>query len=397
MLLYLILALLSGILAGTITGLTPGIHINLIASFVIASTFLTNLPPTILLIFIISMAITHTFLDFIPSIYLGAPDEDTGLSILPGHQLLMKGKGHEAVILTLQGSVIAVASLILIIPLFIFIIPIVYPFINQMMAFFLIWISLFLLFHEKESRLLATLIFILAGFLGIATLNISIEQPLLPLLTGLFGSSTIIYSIKSKTIIPQQIIEKIKIQKSDLIKPAIATTIISPICALFPGLGSSQAAIIGAEVTRNLKQEQFLALLGSVNTLIMSTSFFILYILEKSRTGAANSISQLITLEPSHLKIIILTIFAATIISTLLTIKISKIFAKNISKINYTKISIVILSLLIIIILKFSGFLGLLIFTVSTFLGLTCIELGVRRGLLMGSLLIPTILFYLPF
>ena len=33
-----------------------------------------------------------TFIDFIPSIFLGCPDTDTELSILPGHELLKKGE-----------------------------------------------------------------------------------------------------------------------------------------------------------------------------------------------------------------------------------------------------------------------------------------------------------------
>ena len=53
------------------------------------------------------MAITHTFIDFIPSIFLGAPDEDSVLSILPGHKLLLKGYAYTGIILTLYGSATA--------------------------------------------------------------------------------------------------------------------------------------------------------------------------------------------------------------------------------------------------------------------------------------------------
>ena len=89
------LAIILGIIAGCITGLIPGIHINLIASFLVSiSAYLTIIsPPITFVIFVVSMAITHTFIDFIPSIFLGAPDNDAALSILPGHNLLLKGKG----------------------------------------------------------------------------------------------------------------------------------------------------------------------------------------------------------------------------------------------------------------------------------------------------------------
>ncbi len=394
MLIQLILFLILGIIAGTITGILPGIHTNLIA-VILLPTFLSIPNPLTAVIFITSMALTHTFIDFIPSIYLGAPDEDTALGVMPGHRFLLKGRAHEAVLLTLIGSSSAILILLLITPVFIFIIPKIYPFINRMMSFFLIWISIFLISKEEQSKILALIIFILAGFLGIASLNLPIQNPLLPLLTGLFGSSTLIFSISQKTKIPKQKIGKLIITKKQIIKPAVTTAIISPLCSFFPGLGSSQAAIISASLT-DLTKKQFLILLGSINTLVTATSFITLYIINKSRTGAASAIQQLTTLTPTNLIYIIITIIIASAIAIPLTIKISKIFAKNIHKINYTLLSISILTILTATIIIFSGFLGLITFLTATALGLTTICIGIKRSHLMGSLLIPIILLYLP-
>ncbi len=386
-----------GILAGTFTGLIPGIHINLVASIFFTSVFLSGIPGEKILIFIVAMAITHTFIDFIPSIFFGAPDEDTGLSALPGHKFLLKGLGHEAVTLTVLGSSIAIISLIFLIPFFFLIIPKIYPFINQMMAWFLIWISVFLIFNEKESKSNSFIIFSLAGFLGIASLNLPLNQPLFPLLTGLFGSSTLIYSLKTNAKIPEQTIDKPNISKKELIKPSIITILISPICGLLPGLGSSQAAIIGSTMTRKLNREQFLILLGSINTLIMAISFITLLVLGKSRTGAANAISKLDILKENIIVPITLTIIFTSIIAIIITIKLSKFFSKKIHKINYSKISLMILIFLTIIVFIFSGIFGLITFIIATILGLTATEIGVRKGFLMGALLIPTIIFYFPF
>ena len=395
--LELIIPLFIGILAGIFTGIIPGIHINLVAISVLSLAFISNLPITTLLIFITAMAITHTFVDFIPAIFLGAPDEDTALGILPGHKFLLDGHGHHALKLTLLGSLIAITALIFIIPFFIFLIPKIYPFLRQMMAFFLIWIVIFLIYNEKESRIKAILIFSLAGFLGLAALNLDIKQPLLPLLTGLFGTSTIIHSIKSRTTVPKQKIEKLNINKKELIKPTLATIFISPICSFFPGLGSSQAAIIGSEITGKLNREQFLIFLGSINTLVMSVSFVTLFLVQKSRTGAAFAISQITQLSMTNLATILITILISAIISIPISITISKLAAKHIHKISYTKISILILIFLIIIITYFTGILGFITLAVATILGLTCIEFQTRRGFLMGAILIPTIIFYLPF
>jgi len=395
--LNLILPLVLGILAGTLTGLIPGIHINLVAISLLSLTLIQNLPTTTLLIFIIAMAITHTFLDFIPSIYLGAPSEDTSLSVLPGHELLLDGQGHNAIKLTLIGSAIAIISLALIIPVFILVIPKIYPLIQRMMGILLIWIALFLIYNEKNGKLKATLIFILAGFLGLTTLNLNVQNPLLPLLTGLFATSTLLHSIKSKTILPEQKIEKLDIPKSHLVKPTIATILISPVCSLFPGLGSSQAAIIASELSGKSTREQFLILLGSINTIVMSVSFLTLILFQKSRTGAAFTLSQITNLTTQHLPLILTTTAISALISIPIALYISKTTAKNIHKIPYTKLSTITLVFLIIIITYLTGLLGLLILATATALGLTCIEFGTRRSFLMGAILIPTIIFYLPF
>jgi len=397
MLIELIIALLLGCTMGTFTGLTPGIHINLIAALLLTSTFLLSFNSSLLIAFIISMAITHTFTDFIPSIYLGAPDEDTGFATLPGHEFLKMGNAHKALTLTLIGSVIAIASLIIIIPFFIFIIPKIYPFIQKMLAWFLIWISIFLIYHEKPNHTKAFIIFALSGFIGVASLNMPLSQPLLPLLTGFFATSTLLYSIKSRPKIPKQNIEKNSIQKSQLIKPTLATILISPVCSLFPGLGSSQAAVISTQAVKNISKEQFLILLGSINTLVMATSFITLATLSKTRTGAASALAQITTITSANLLLILISILASSILAIPLTLWLSKLFAKNISKFNYNKISIFIFILLVILNAYFTGLLGLAVLTTSTALGLTAMKMNVRKGLLMGSLLIPTIIFYLPF
>ena len=293
MLIQFIFASLFGIFAGTITGLIPGIHINLVATTILVLITSTQFSTLELIIFITAMAITHTFIDFIPSIFLGAPDEDTGLGVLPGHEFLLKGQGHQAIKLTTLGSSIAIILLIFIVPTFIFTIPKIYPFIERMLGIFLIWIVILLILQENKSRIKATIILLLAGFLGLASMNMNIQQPLLPLLTGLFGASTIINSIKMNTKIPLQKIEKIEITKKDLIKPTLATILVSPICSFFPGLGSSQAAVTSSKIAGDLTKEQFLILLGSINTLVMSVSFVTLFLIQKSRTGAAAAISQI--------------------------------------------------------------------------------------------------------
>lgn len=415
MLIQIVVALIIGIIAGCITGLIPGIHINLIGVILVSLTasLFISISPVYLVVFITAMAITHTFIDFIPSIFLGCPDTDTELSILPGHELLKQGKGYEAVLLTLKGSCAAVGNLaaigiIAILALFFILgtnffqltppfptVTKIFEIIKVLTPGLLVLVSFFLISLEKK-RFSALIVFLLTGILGLSVLNLpSIKEPLLPLLTGLFGGSMLIMSIKNKIQIPKQTLVKPKLTKKKISKPLLGALIASPLCSFLPGLGSGQAAIIGNTISQTDKKG-FLVLLGATNTLVMGFSFIFLFLISKTRTGAAAAIQEIIGILSGKLLILILAIVIISgIISFFLTKVLAKFFSQKIAKINYITLSIITLGILIIVISIVSKFTGLLVLAASIFTGIYCISLGVRRTNMMGCLLIPTLLFYL--
>lgn len=402
MLLELGIALIIGVIAGTITGLTPGIHINLVAASLIAFSafFLTFANPLALVVFIVAMSITHTFADFIPSIFLGAPDEDTSLSILPGHSFLNEGKGYHALVYTLYGSISSMVIILIFTPLFIIFLPKVYEFFTPVIFFILLLTSLFLIFTEKGGILKALIIFFLAGFFGIASLNNNIQDPLLPMLTGLFGGSSLLLSIKKKIHLPKQEIPKlreIKMEKREWGRSFLASFIAAPLCSFLPALGSGQAAVLGSSLIEDIERKEFLFLLGAINTVVMGLSFITLYSIEKSRTGSAVAVGKLLELSSKDITVVIIAILFSAFLAFSLTLLIGKFFARNISKISYPMLSFIIICMLIFIVFIFSGFLGLLVFATGTFTGLVAIHFGVKRIFLMGCLIIPTLLIYWPF
>ncbi|MFA5258936.1 MAG: tripartite tricarboxylate transporter permease [Candidatus Pacearchaeota archaeon] len=402
MLIEILLAFIAGTLMGVFTGLIPGIHINLVAFFLltISAILLPFFPPISLVIFIVSLSITHIFIDFIPTIFLGAPNEDTSLSILPGHEMLIAGQGYEAVMLSVFGALIGVILLIPLIPLFIIFLPAIYPYIQRIIPLILIMIILIMILFEK-NKILTLFIVLLSGFLGYSSLNLNLKDPLLPLLTGLFGSSSLVTSITQKTTISKQEIISIKNilgknKISSFIKCIFASLIASPLCSFLPALGSSQASAVGSYVIGKLNKKEFLILVGIVSTLVMSLSFVTLYLINKSRTGSAVAVSKLIPLlSQSDLALITLIIIISAVFSFVISILIAKYFSKIITKISYSKLSLFILTFLTLIVIIFSGIIGLIIYVTSTALGILCILLGVKRTSLMGCLLIPTILIYL--
>ncbi len=398
MLLHLLIAIVSGILAGIITGLTPGIHLNLVAllAFSFSATLLQITSPIVIMAFIIAVAITHTFLDFIPSCFLGAPEESTVLSILPAHRLLLKGRGYEAVKLTVIGSLLGLIIIIVITPFLLLFVSSIYPKITTYMAYILIVSTIFLLLREK-NKVWALITFLAAGILGIAVLSLkTLNQPLLPMLGGLFGISSLVLSINTKVKIPEQKITQIKVKPKDTAKAMSSGLFASVLTGLLPGVGPGQAAIIASSIFKKWSTEAFLILVGAINTMIMILSFIALYTIDKARNGAIVIISKMIeTFTINHLILIIAISLIVGAIATVLAIKIGRIFANLITKINYKYLCILIIIIVTITTFIFSSFLGLLVLLISTFIGIIPASLGIGRNHLMGCLILPVILYFL--
>lgn len=121
--LEIIIGTILGALTGVFTGIIPGLHINMVATLLLSfSGFVVNF-PLFWMCFIIAMAISHNFFDFIPSIFLGAPEEGNSLSALPGHKFLLEGRGLEAIKLASIGCLGGIIISLVLYPVFITLLP----------------------------------------------------------------------------------------------------------------------------------------------------------------------------------------------------------------------------------------------------------------------------------
>lgn len=392
MFIEIIIFLTLGVFVGTFTGLIPGIHINLVGAFLVSASFLSIINPIYLVVFIVGLTISHTFVDFIPSIFLGCPDTDSALSSLPGHKLLAEGDGYKAVMLTAYGGLYSLIIVVIFTILFLNINFEFYNSLTKIIPYILILVLFIMIFTEKK-KINTIVVILLTGILGVCVLNLpNLKEPLFPLLTGLYGSSMIFLSIKNKTVIPPQKIEKPKIK---FFKPLMGSAIASPLCGFLPGLGSGQAAVLGNSIVKT-DDKGFLALVGATNIVVMAISFLAIYLISRMRTGSAVAINQLIgEMTINLLILIIVCVIFSGIISFFITEFISRKFANKINKINYSGLSIGTLIFLSFMILVISGFLGFFVFVISTLTGIYCIKQNVKKTNMMACLIIPTIILYL--
>ncbi len=396
----LIIALIIGIIAGTLTGLAPGIHINIISAglvSIVAGGAFSSIPIIALVVFVVSMAITHTMIDFIPSVFLGAPEEDSFLAVLPGHELLLEGKGYEAVVLLLKGAMIGVGIATFFSIVFVLFLPTVFSFVEGIIGYILILVSLYLILSE-ESFVHGGIVFLFAGFLGLISFRLPVEEPLLPLLTGLFGISGLVVSMRSRvSLAHQQILntKDIRLPRRVFWKNVFAASIAGPLCSFLPGIGSGHAATLGSSFGGE-DRRGFLFLVGALSTIVMGLSFVTMYAIGKTRTGASAAVLDLLQkISISDLIIILSVVVISGGIAYAGGLFFARLLSKYVSQIRYSLLSLIVIVLLILVVAWLSNVYGLFVLITGSSLGIYAIVSKTRRIQLMGCLLIPTIVWYL--
>ena len=396
--LELAIVILFGIFLGVICGVIPGLHPNAVSVILITTSplLLRYLSPIELAALIVTVAVSNSIIDALPSIYLGAPDADSNaMNVLPGHKMLLEGKGHEAIVLTVTGSLLGLIFAIVSIPPLIILLKSGYPLIRSYLAFIIMGVMAFLILREK-NKIWALIIFLLSGILGIATINLQIKEALFPLFSGLFGISTIILGLKNNVKIPKQEDTVIDIKKRSAFK-AVATSLVSgSIVSMLPGLGSAQGAILGSSIVKEKDLKSFLIMVGGISTIDFIISFVSIYTLDKARNGSIVAISKIMeSFTINDLIIFIAIALVAGGISTIVTMKMSKFSSSYISKINYKLLSVTIIMGITIAVGIISGFIGLIVLLTAIFLGMLPDLKGTGKSHLMGSLILPVILFFL--
>jgi putative membrane protein len=193
--------------------------------------------------------------------------------------------------------------------------------------------------------------------------------------------------------LPEQKITKSKIKKEEIFKALGLSIFSSSLVSFLPGVGSSQAATI-ASMFKKISEKTFLILLGMINSMTMLLSFVALYAINKPRSGVAVFVGKFLpNISLNQLYSLFIVALIVSIMAFLMTILIAKNFSRFISKINYKKLCLVILIFLIILTPIISGWLGLIVLAVGTSLGIYCSFIGIKKIFLMGSLLLPVIIW----
>jgi len=288
------------------------------------------------------------------------------MALLPGHKLLKKGHGIEAVKFSVLGSIFGIIGGVLLIPVFLITFPPLFLLIRPWL-FWLLLILIIILFARDSWW--AIVAFLLAGLLGIIVLD-SVRDPLFPLLSGLFGASGLLLSLFDKFEVPSQFdTDVLRIRKAPLFTSVLTGVLAGSIVTLFPGLGPSQAAALSQ--IKRIKSLRYLVLTGAMGTVDVLISLVTFFAINKSRNGAVVVIEQMIgTISKSALFSMVSAACIAAGLAAIAAIFISKWYALLFETIDYLWISSAVLLLLLIMSLILSGWLGVLVFLTATATGL---------------------------
>jgi putative membrane protein len=417
-------SLIVGIVVGAIAGLLPGVHVNNTSAILLGMTPMLvamGVPALYVALTIVVSTVSQSFLDILPSIFLGAPDEATVMAVLPGHKMLLEGRGLEAVRLSAIGSGLAIPiSLLMILPLSFFFKTFDRP-IQAYMGFILLGISALVVLSNRglgpfpglsdriKAIAFAASIFLICGLLGVVAFSIepllsplvNVSEPtmLLPLLSGLFGAPALILSLNSESKIPLQYRTSISLSGEDVMKGAITGTAAGALVSWFPAVSTGVATTITGLFSKksDWDEKRYLVSVSGVNTANAIFSLVALYVIMHPRSGAVAAAQTVLggTIDFGTFMLFIVAICATGALSYVLTLAIGGSATSIFSKVNYQLLNRSVLAFLAMMCLALTGILGLITFAISAMVGMAPHILGVRKTCLMGVLLVPCIMYFM--
>lgn len=394
----IVIGTLLGVLLGTISGLIPGVHVNTLAGALLGVQILLLdvLGPFALAGTLFAALITHTFVESIPSTFLGIPDADTSLSVLPAHALCMEGNGEEAVRTAALGSACAMVIAVPLSVLCFLFLPALQPFFDWGIGILVIAVIGYMIVMS-ESPGWALAIFTVSGLLGAFTLHYAFlswhtiggeTAVLMPLLTGLFGISVLL--VAAQGALPAQHFLGLRVDTKTVAKSSVLGTLAGVAVGWLPGLSTATAngalaSVIGYEKDRRA----YILATSAANTANAFIGLAALFALSRMRNGVMVALAELPL--PSMSELMIVGIIAACL-AYVITVGLSR-FAGRLNGINGRLLNRCVILFVVALCIIFTGPFGLVILILATVLGLVPHLANVSRVYCMGAIMVPVILY----
>jgi putative membrane protein len=394
----ILLGVLLGVILGTISGIIPGVHANTLAGVLLSlqAALLAILGPVALAGALFAALITHTFVDAVPSTFLGIPEADTSLAVLPAHALCLEGNGEEAVRIAALGSA---CSMVIAVPLSILcflLLPALQPYFDWWIGILLI-ASVGYMIVTSEAPGWALGIFAVSGVLGAFALHYTFlswhtlagsSAILMPLLTGLFGISVLLTA--SQGSLPAQHFSGIRMEDKEVVKYSLLGTIAGVAVGWLPGLSTASAnGVLASVIGYEKDQRLYILATNAANTANAFIGLAALFALSRMRNGVMAAIAEIPL--PSMSQLMVAGTLAACA-AYLITILLSR-SAHHLNGIDSQILNRVVMAFVLLLSIILTGPFGLCILILATLVGLVPHLVNVPRMYCMGAIMIPVMLY----
>ncbi len=412
-LLMVVLASAMGAAIGTFTGLVPGIHVNTAAAIMLgaypalAEAFApmcdySGLECTVLVsACILSASAVHSFVDFVPSVFIGVPDGDEVLSVLPGHRLLLMGQGMRAVRAAAIGSVVgSVSALMLSVPLQWVMLRGGSEFIDHFtVGVIALTLSVIVICSRRPAVSFGLVL--LSGLMGYAVNNWDIpctglfggSTLLFPLLTGLFGLPPLLEDSGPRRHIVQEDDGEDPVGPVPGLK-GVATGLVA---GWFPGITATAGAALMAAFSDEKDPARFISMTASIGTVTSVFSLVTLSVSGSGRSGTCMAVKEIIGdalggFCSEAFVVILVAVAFASCIGYVATIGCGKLMVRVSDGIPESALNNGVLALIVVLALILTGPFGLAVLTVSAAVGMIPPRIGVSRICLTGCLMVPVLI-----
>ncbi|MFB6250702.1 MAG: tripartite tricarboxylate transporter permease [Halobellus sp.] len=405
-----------GIGAGTVTGLVPGLHVNSVAFVAVGVAAELPGPPIAVVAAVLAAGVVHTFLSIVPGLVLGVPDAATATGALPGHRLVLAGRGRETIRLSALGSGIAlVASVAVALPLA-RLIGAGRPWLLAALPALLTLVAALLILAEptRRSRVGGLLSLCAATLLGLLTLDLPASGPLsssgaasmlAPLFAGLFGAPILLDALDARGAIPPQDGTRLGLSRRSTLRAALAGVGGGALVGYLPGVSAGVAAVLAlggaggdGPAGRGTDRPYVVATSGA-DTATAVFSVASLVVLGAPRSGVTVAAETLLTdgsgdAVPAATDTVVLfaTLVVAAAVGVVLLVTLGEWYLSAVRRLPRRPLVLSVLCLLGALSVAFAGALGGAVFCLATLVGLVPPRLGARRVHLMGVLFGPIIL-----
>ena len=299
---------------------------------------------------------------------------------------------------------------ILLLPIFMVGLPAIYGFLKPYIWIILSVTVIYMFYHlsrDLRSLIWSVILFLFSGIMGWVALNspLSASVSLLCLFSGLFGVSTLLFSLSEESVMPEQNEQHSFEVDRDIVRGVFAGGIAGSILGFLPGMGPAQGSLIAQELSggndTGNQREGFLVAMSGVNVSDALFSLIAIYLIGNPRSGIAVYVNQLLQgLDFNHLLIMIFSSIIAVSISLVLCIKLGDWLSYSIQKINYEKLTwtvIIFMSFLVVLfsLMEHANLIFILVTYITAIaMGLLPHYLDINKSHLMGVLIVPAIVVY---